>query len=550
MPFLVVDYPTIGVPLLSRILRDRNIDCSVFYFAELFRDSCSPEMYDLILADSGDNELGDWLFSRKTFQLDSEYLDQKYPNKKEILLKIRDKFEIIIDALSTRDWSLFTAIGFSCTFLQLVPSLCLSKFIKKRHPDIEIILGGGNMLPNLSKEVLKNCPWIDTVFLGEAEKSLPYYLETGQTDTQGIMWRDSGNIRSSGIAKMEVQDIQNLPIPDYDDYFNSSSKEKKLSIQIGRGCIYNKCNFCVYCDHSAYRKGSITNSIDQMKYLIDRYNIKDVFFIDLIMPPNAFKNLPDIPNIKYSFCISSFTWSYEHLPYLEGQDCTIGIETFHPQILKLMNKEQSIIKCISILKWLKRYDVNTAYMLLYGTIHEKGEWYDEILELIQHLTHLQPPIDCLHITHHRDNTYLTQEDYKESSVYQQIYPNSFNLRKMARVFEVNSAKISMEQIKAWSHIKPVLDFVQQWKADYLTRSICLYRSGNTVTDTRYGQKRYIKLSDSQIDILEKCHYPTKEDLFLDYTPEDMTKLINAHLILHMEGQYLNLIDPDVSLKVL
>lgn len=543
MPFITAEYPTIGVPLLLSILRGKDIDCSVFYFAKLFRESCSPKVYESILADSGDSELSEWLFSRKTFGIDNDYLDVEYATDKNSLLEIRDQFESIIDDLSLRNWSLFDSIGFSCTFIQLVPSLCLSKHIKKNYPEVEIIFGGGNMLPELSEEVLKNCSWVDTIFIGEAEKSLPHYLKTGESDIKGIMKRNKTGtgVKFSGTTRMESRDIQDLPMPDFSDYFEI--EDKKLSIQIGRGCIYNKCNFCVYCDHTAYRKGSIENSINHMKHLVEQYDIKDVYFVDLIIPPKIFETLPDLPGVKYSFCLSSFTWSYDHLPYLKGHEVTIGIESFHPEMLKLLNKEQSIIKCISMLKWLKYYDVNAAYLLLYGAVHEKGEWYDEQLRVMRLITHLQPPIYCSSINHHRDNTYLNTEDYKESSVYEKIYPSTFNLKKMARVFEVNSVKIIKEQSEAWSHIKPMLEFARQWRFDYLNKTMCLRLNGFIVTDTRYGHVRQVEISQSQIDILKSCDYPVKKESLHKYNPDDIKELIDEHLLMFMEDQYLNLVEP-------
>lgn len=461
-------------------------------------------------------------------------------------MDLRDKFESIIDDLSSKNWSSFNTIGFSCTYLQLMPSLCLSREVKKNHPAIEIIFGGGNMLPELSEEILKNCSWIDKIFIGEAEKSLPYYLETGRTDIEGIMWKNDF-IEFSGISKLETKDIQTLPVPDYDDYYKTTLEEKEIIIQIGRGCIYNQCNFCIFCDHSVYRPGNIERSMNQLKYLVKRHGAKNVSFIDLIMSPNSFKYLPKIPG-RYSFCISSFTWSYDHLPYLRDNDCVIGIESFHPKMLKLLNKEQSIIKCISILKWLKHYNVKLSYLLLCGAIHEKGEWYDEALELMKHLTHLPPPRWVQSINHHRDSTYLTNEDYKICPAYEKIFPSSFDLKKIARIFEVNNPEISIQQIKNWSHVERMIDFAHQWKTDYLTRSVSLRKYGNTVLDSRYTDRVEIDLSQSQIEILEKCDYPVSEKTLHRYDSKDIEMLLKTHLLLNQEKQYLSLIEPDTPLE--
>lgn len=196
-----------------------------------------------------------------------------------------------------------------------------------------------------------------------------------------------------------------------------------------------------------------------------------------------------------------------------------------------------------MLKWLKYYDVNAAYLLLYGAVHEKGEWYDEQLRVMRLITHLQPPIYCSSINHHRDNTYLNTEDYKESSVYEKIYPSTFNLKKMARVFEVNSVKIIKEQSEAWSHIKPMLEFARQWKFDYLNKTMCLRLNGFIVTDTRYGHVRQVEISQSQIDILKSCDYPVKKESLHKYNPDDIKELIDEHLLMFMEDQYLNLVEP-------
>lgn len=549
MPFLALDYPTLGIPLLQSILKSKNIDCSVFYFAERFKDICTQQVYDFILDESVNSELGEWFFSHKTFQLENdEYLNKEYSKQISFFLKTRNQFEHLIDDLSDKNWSKFKTIGFSCTFLQLMPSLCLSKEIKKKHPSVEIIFGGGNMTAEVSEEVLKNCSWVDKVFVGESENSLPYYLESSKTDINGIMWKNKNNIMFSGKARLERPEIHNLPVPDYDDFYKTSSYEKKLIIQIGRGCIYNKCNFCVFCDHSAYRKGSVENSMAQLKHLIDKHKINDVCFIDLIMPPGAYKHLPKISG-QYSFCISSFTWSYNQLPYLKNNQCVLGLESFHPEMLKLLDKEQSIIECISIIKWLKHYKCDVIYLLLYGAFNENPKWYSETLPLMRMLTHLPFPSEFQPITHFRDNTYLTDQDFKEHPSYKHLFPSSFDLTKIARIFKTNDAAVCAKQIQNLNnYVSPLMSFIKLWKTNYINNSTCLRRHNNTVLDTRQIKPIRIKLTTSQINILEFCDYPVSVEKLNDQDAKDIKKLLKHNLLLHMEDKYLNLVEPTSPLE--
>lgn len=560
MPFAPTDEPTLGPPLLQGILKSKGIKSSIFYANKIFAKECnkifaegsdchlpavcSDDIYRFIVQEGTTKDLGNWFFARQTFQLDDsgKYLSPFFDKEtQDMLLKCRDRFEKVTLELANRDWNQYDLIGFSCTFTQIVPSLCLAKAIKHRFPKIEIIFGGGEMAEDPASQIILHCPWVDKVFVGDGEHSLPYYIETGKTDVEGIMQKNGDEIQFMGESRLSSNLLKESPDPIYDDFYDDNETTKKGVAITGRGCMYNKCSFCVFTDYKPYRKTSVDRTLEHVSNMVKHHNLEDVLFYDPILPPEIFGKLPKIPG-RYELCISSLTFKYEHLPYLKGGRITFGIESFHPEILKLLNKKQSIINCISILKWLKYYGVAVSWMFLFGAIGEKGEWYDEMLPLLRHLTHLPPPESAHPIMAIRTSQMRKAFKHKPLPSYRYIYPERFDYEKIARNFELVDKELILNKITNWKHIQPVVDFTHYWKCKFFTTSLARYES--VVIDERYDNPIRINVNPNEIAILSDCDKPAKEKLIEEtYSKKDIDSLLESHLLLKMEKKYLSLVEP-------
>lgn len=149
-------------------------------------------------------------------------------------------------------------IGFSAYSPFFHLSADVAAEVKKINPDIPIMIGGPHVTIVKEKALL---PQFDYGFLGEAEDSLPEFLNTlrygkpyNLRDVRGVMWRENGEIVNTGerwvkteaMTKKEIygeHPLDRLPLParhllPMERYRLGTSLGRShfTSIQTARGC--------------------------------------------------------------------------------------------------------------------------------------------------------------------------------------------------------------------------------------------------------------------------------------------------------------------------
>ncbi len=128
--------------------------------------------------------------------------------------------------------------------------------LKQSVPEIPIIIGGAFASMNAA-HILRDCPSIDCVGVGEGEGLLPDYLDhLGDPGAvAGLVWRHGAEVVTNPRRPL-LRDLDRFPYPDRTslpiDYIESLpldvpavlSLDKFCTVQTSRGCPYG----CVYCD--------------------------------------------------------------------------------------------------------------------------------------------------------------------------------------------------------------------------------------------------------------------------------------------------------------
>ena len=66
------------------------------------------------------------------------------------------------------DWSASRVV-----FQQLLSSLALARALKRKYPDLPVIMGGASLEDDIADEVIRRCPQIDYMHCGDGEISFP-----------------------------------------------------------------------------------------------------------------------------------------------------------------------------------------------------------------------------------------------------------------------------------------------------------------------------------------------------------------------------------------
>lgn len=215
----------------------------------------------------------------------------------------------------------------------------LIKVAKKNK--CKIIVGGPHASSMGGKEIIKECPEIDHVFIREADKTFSDFLE--------------GKIKKKIIEnKGFIEDINDAPFPDRSGYkqghwtYDSNYLHVPIHILIAsRGCPY-QCNFC-YKDALGFkhRQRTIDNVLKECQEIIKQGGkelmfIDDLFAFDKKWIINFCKEkIKRKINLPFKCLGRVDRLDKEMLNWLAKAGChtiSVGVETGNPEVLKWINK--------------------------------------------------------------------------------------------------------------------------------------------------------------------------------------------------------------------
>lgn len=228
---------------------------------------------------------------------------------------------------------------------------------KRIFPHIPVILGGAH--PSvLYKSALQQTK-ADFVVIGEGENTfaeLVNEFHNGGSNfdkIEGLVFQTSNGKIIRTPPRSLIADLDSLPFPDRESLYKLETyRPDDLSmIMTSRGCPYN-CTFCSSIWERRVRSRSISNIIQEIEYLIDRFNAKNIYFKDDTFTINK-KRVQEFceaikqKNIHVNWeCLTRIELIDEEL-ILKMQEAgmgylKIGIETGSPRLLKATNKNITI----------------------------------------------------------------------------------------------------------------------------------------------------------------------------------------------------------------
>jgi len=532
MPFAESSIPSIQLALLDSYLKERNASITTKHMYLNAAEIYGLNNYNFLINCPNDSYIAQLGFSRyiypdhwkKNFEKFRYFYeniiayDEKYKvtHSFEKYLELTDKF--FSYAIHPFNWEKYDIIGFTLNYGQLLPSLAISKKIKEKFPEKTIVFGGSTTINELGIRILKTFDWIDFIISGEGEESL-YLLVTKKEDYSsipGLIYRKNNDIiwnRNDNYI-----DINNLPYPDFQSYFQDISIISdevqqyfalygRLPIELSRGCWWNNCTFCnISAYHKKYREKTVERFVEELNFLSENYKILTFQVIGNTLPQRDYRKLCEhIIELGKDFNL----YIEARAGQLESDDYTLlkkagfchiqtGIEAFSSNYLKKMNKGVKVIDNIAALKYCKENDIINSYNLITNYPNEE---HIDFLETIHNIDFIKDYLDSPQISQfivgYESPIYRNLEQFNiEKLEYKLIdtvmYPsevlegNFFFFNQFKRKYEIKDNK--------WDKL------VQDWKEDLENREVRAVKRKTTIEKFTFyfvdGQK-YLKIYDNR-----------------------------------------------------
>lgn len=284
------------------------------------------------------------------------------------------------------------------TYQNRIATTLFCKYIRK-YSSSKIILGGqgladggiGGMM-NYPNE-LQQKGLSDYYIRSEGEVSLVELLK-GNFDYPGICSDDF----------LQIQDLNSLPFPNYDDYNFDQYDVKKIPVIGSRGCV-RACSFCdIHAHWKQYKFKSGEKLAEEMIYINERYNIGNFACMDSLINGNLkeFNKLTQILADYNKTATSPISWSSQFIVRSENQvneqywqliaesggyNLSLGVETGSDSVRSHMNKKFSNEDLDYTMRMLQKYKITTVFLMIVGYPTETDKDFQDTLDMF---TRYQP----------------------------------------------------------------------------------------------------------------------------------------------------------------
>ncbi len=282
-------------------------------------------------------------------------------------------------------------VGISSTTPTFSTALKYAKEIKKRLPNVFVILGGVHVTFK-PYDAIKN-DFVDAVCIGEGEQTIVEVaerVEAGRSlrGVRGIIYREGDKIVENKRREF-IEDLDSLPFPAFDlmpleKYTVLGHKLEHFPMITSRGCPYS----CRYCSSSLFmgkrfRARSAENVVDEIQWLVDDFGAKHIAFGDDTFTLSKRRVLEICRELRsrgieveWSCSSRVDTVDYELLKEMKKAGCTAiyyGVESACESVLKYYKKRINLDDVKRVVDLTKRVGIQTICSFIIGAPIESLE---------------------------------------------------------------------------------------------------------------------------------------------------------------------------------
>jgi radical SAM superfamily enzyme YgiQ (UPF0313 family) len=310
-------------------------------------------------------------------------------------------------------------IGFTLNFRQVFASLYIARWLRRNFPThrfVTVYGGYGAIAPVFVKNLERLDPNGFRV-VGEGERKLGKILETLQRfgslggEETGIPGVYPLAVENKILAppesdfKSQIENISELPLPNFDDFFEllDSLKSSSLMFALGsrvsmplegsRGC-FSKCDFCsLNLQWRGFRRVPAEIVYERAAALIEKYKCRQIFFVDTVSDSYAekFSDLVTERGLDLSFFMELRAHHpqkfWTKLRRAGLQSAIIGAESLSQPLLDKISKGTKVIDNLRVQKYLSELGVEANNSLIF--YHSKSTHADvqETRRIMEHTLH-------------------------------------------------------------------------------------------------------------------------------------------------------------------
>lgn len=435
MPYVDVLRPPLGVSVLMGALRAKGVRAKAVYPCVSLAAHMPYDLY-LWFGANVQNRFGDYFFANRIFGHD-QVRERSFATLLEKMLETGrysgvsglSSAQTFMDAVpelqKTCDEMMdywidrvcgspdVSVVACSASCVQLLASLAFLKEVKRCRPDVVTMIGGCECEGDAALEIAAKFDFVDYVLSGDGEETLPFLVQEclngnrlqGDELPLGIFDRSKAR---TGIPETPKIAAKDFGYPDDADYFEAihgsgvfSGLKDIAAIEFSRGCWKGERAHCTFCgingDRIAYRCKSADRIVQELEEAYGR-GVRFFFTTDTVL--DLQRMMPALERFRSRrhdaafMCDVVATLTEEQLSRLA--DCgvlyvQVGIESLHPQHVRLLRKSNSPSRSIAFLKFAQENHVHVFWNILSSIPGDKPEEYEEMAALLPLLEHLPPP---------------------------------------------------------------------------------------------------------------------------------------------------------------
>ncbi|MFH1046112.1 MAG: radical SAM protein [Candidatus Omnitrophota bacterium] len=272
-------------------------------------------------------------------------------------------------------------------------------------PDCQLALSGSHASV-FAKEILEKYRFIDYVLIGEYENIVLELVQKLQdhaalSSIQGLAYRQDNEIQINYFRET-ISDLDSLPWPEREDlplykYNDGFAGMPVPNVQMwtSRGCSF-QCSYClwpqtIYREHR-YRMRTPRDVVDEMQYLIQRYQFKAVYFDDDVININrehVFALCEEIIKRKINIPLAAMARAdlmdealLQIMVNAGFYAIKYGVESADDGILKLCKKDMDLPKVKKVIQLTKAMGVKVHLTFCLGLPGETEESVNRTLQFI------------------------------------------------------------------------------------------------------------------------------------------------------------------------